>query len=86
MTVGTKSTEDEEEADLSYHTEKFYRWHMDQLDPSIALVSFFFNFFSFIFFVKLFITKNSRIISINSVVQAALRIVFRSSTKLNFEL
>ena len=85
MTVGTKSTEDEEEADLSYHTEKFYRWHMDQLDPSIALVSLIFLFGLF-FFVKLLVTENSRIISINGVVQAALRIVFRSSAKLNFEL
>ena len=39
VTVGTKSCEDEEEADATYHTEMFYRWHMDQLDPSIALVS-----------------------------------------------
>ena len=37
--VGSKSSPDEEEADLSYHTDQFYRWHMDQLDPSIALVS-----------------------------------------------
>ena len=39
MTVGTKSSPDEEEADMSYHTDQFYRWHMDQLDPSISLVS-----------------------------------------------
>ena len=39
MTVGSKSSEDEEEADKSYHTDEFYRWHMNQLDPSIALVS-----------------------------------------------
>ena len=38
-TVGSKSCPDEEEADASYHTDQFYRWHMDQLDPSIALVS-----------------------------------------------
>ena len=39
VNVGTKSCPDEEEADSTYHTELFYRWHMDQLDPSIALVS-----------------------------------------------
>ena len=38
VSVGTKSTPEEEEADSTYHTEQFYRWHMDQLDPSIALV------------------------------------------------
>ena len=37
--VGSKSCDEEEEADASYHTEQFYRWHLDQLDPSIALVS-----------------------------------------------
>jgi len=40
MTVGTKSSPDEEEADMSYHTDQFYRWHMDQLDPSISLCFF----------------------------------------------
>jgi len=39
-TVGSKSCEEEEEADASYHTEQFYRWHLDQLDPSIALCFF----------------------------------------------
>ena len=38
MKVGAKDSPDEEEADASYHTEQFYRYHMDQLDPSIALV------------------------------------------------
>lgn len=40
VNVGTKSCPDEEEADSTYHTELFYRWHMDQLDPSIALCFF----------------------------------------------
>ena len=40
MAVGTKSSPDEEEADKSYHTDQFYRWHMDELDPSISLVSY----------------------------------------------
>jgi len=39
-TVGSKSCDEEEEADASYHTEQFYRWHLDQLDPSIALCFF----------------------------------------------
>lgn len=38
--VGSKSCEEEEEADSTYHTEQFYRWHMDELDPSIALCFF----------------------------------------------
>jgi cysteine protease ATG4 len=40
--VGSKSSPDEEEADSTYHTDQFYRWHMDQLDPSISLVNYYF--------------------------------------------
>ena len=41
MKVGAKDCPEDEEADASYHTQQFYRWHMDQLDPSIALVNYF---------------------------------------------
>lgn len=38
--VGSKTSDEEVQADSTYHTDKFYRLHVSQLDPSLALCYF----------------------------------------------